>query len=135
MRSLALTALLLLTFACSAPAAPPETPTATPDAPLMVEVTATPPPTATAVPTPTPLPTPAPTVLGDGIHIVGADMAPGLYSARPEGNCYWARLAGFRGTLDDILANNSGSSRQVVEILRTDAGFESKGCGTWTKLR
>ena len=70
---------------------------------------------------------------GDGTHIVGDDITSGTYRARGGGSCYWARLSGFGGTLDDIIANGGFGASPVVTIERSDAGFETSGCGTWTK--
>jgi len=46
--------------------------------------------------------------------------------------CYWARLGGFSGSLDDILENNNTSGPAIVTILPTDKGFQSSRCATWT---
>jgi len=86
---------------------------------------------ATPVPTPTRVPV---VTFGDGIHQVGVTIPFGIYttSGSPSG-CYWARLSGFSGTLDDIIANQFASGPQVVTIFFSDRGFESSGCGTWVK--
>ena len=88
------------------------------------------------VPTDTPQPTPTPeTGFGDGIWAVGAEIEPGMYAAASEGDlCYWARLSGFSGALDDISANEVGNRRSVVEIKSSDAGFETSGCGRWQPI-
>ena len=72
--------------------------------------------------------------LSDGTHRVGTDIQPGTYRTR-EGSsgCYYARLGGFSGELDDILANGNATGPAIVTIEPTDAGFESKRCGTWTQ--
>lgn len=71
---------------------------------------------------------------GDGIHAVGGGIAPATYRTRvaPTSFCYWARLSGFGGTLDEILSNSFSDITQVVTISPSDVGFESDGCGTWT---
>ena len=71
--------------------------------------------------------------IGDGTYQVGTDIQPGTYRTR-EGSlgCYYARLGGFSGELNDILANANTDAPAVVTIKPTDAGFESQGCGTWT---
>jgi hypothetical protein len=76
------------------------------------------------------------TSVGDGIWIVGTDMAPGTYRTTvPGGNCYWARLRSFDGGLNSILANDlPGRGSAIVEIRPTDTGFETSGCGTWEKV-
>jgi len=72
---------------------------------------------------------------GEGKFIVGTDIAPGTWrNTGSSGGCYWERLSGFGGTFGDIIANNFSSSIEVVTIAPGDAGFESSGCGTWTKI-
>jgi hypothetical protein len=93
-------------------------------------VSPTPPPPP---PSPPP-PAPEPEGFGNGIWRVGEDIEPGLYYAPARSGCYWARLSGFSGDLDDIEANEVGSHRMIVEILTSDAGFESRGCGRWIAL-
>jgi hypothetical protein len=90
------------------------------------------------IPEPTPRPTPKPApearTFFDGVHEVGADIRPGTYRLRePAGFCYWARLRGFSGDLDDIIANETVSDGYaVVTISRSDVGFESSGCDEWS---
>ena len=70
--------------------------------------------------------------IGDGTYFVPSDLAPGLYiAATPSGFCYWARLSGFSGSLDEIIANAATDARQIVEIGTSDSGFETRGCGLW----
>jgi hypothetical protein len=79
------------------------------------------------------VPAPPPnTAFGDGTHRVGSGgIAPGTYRSSPtEENCYWERVSGFGGTLDEIIANNIGGP-EIVTIEATDAGFDSSRCGTW----
>lgn len=69
----------------------------------------------------------------DGQYVVGVDLHPGLWrSSAMTSSCYWARLANLAGE-DEILANDIGSGPRVVEILATDAGFESSRCGPWKR--
>lgn len=69
-----------------------------------------------------------------GTYIVNTDIEPGTYTAPGGDTCYWARLSGFEGTIDDIIANNFSSGGSVtVTIASTDKGFQSSGCGTFTK--
>lgn len=88
-------------------------------------------PTATNAPTATPKPSFA--TFGDGTYQVGKDIKPGTYRTR-EGSsgCYYARLKGFSGSLDDIIANNNTDSPAIVTISASDKGFESQNCDTWT---
>jgi hypothetical protein len=74
-------------------------------------------------------------VFGDGTHVVGKDIRPGTYRARGGDGCYWARLRSFSGGLNSILANANPAGPTVVTILRTDRGFETRGCGIWGPLR
>ncbi len=76
--------------------------------------------------------------IGEGTYIVGtgpnADMHPGTWRAPGGSSCYWERLSGFGGTLNEIIANDFGAINPVVTIAPTDAGFHSHNCGTWEKL-
>ena len=86
-----------------------------------------------APPSPSPSPGPDATTFGDGIWMVGEDIPAGTYrNADSSGGCYWARLNGFGGSLNEIIANQFTYARQIVTILPGDAGFESVGCGVWS---
>lgn len=74
------------------------------------------------------------TTFGDGIFIVGTDIEPGTYRSSGESGCYYARLNGFGGTSDDIIANQNTDSSAIVTIAASDAGFQSSNCGTWTRM-
>jgi small nuclear ribonucleoprotein (snRNP)-like protein len=74
------------------------------------------------------------TRFGSGTFIVRVDIAPGTYKSRGGSSCYWARLRSFTGTLSAIISNNVGASRNIVTIQRSDRGFQSHGCGTWTRF-
>ncbi len=99
----------------------------------VVVVTATPvfEPTPTPVPAPTPTPTGPSTTFADGIHAVGVDIAAGTYRNSGREGCYWARLSGFSGELDEIITNGLGDGQIIVQISPNDEGFESTRCGTW----
>ena len=72
---------------------------------------------ATGVPTDFPL--------GNGVWIVGLDVAPDTYRITPgPDGCYWARLTGFSGEFEDIITNDIISGPSVVTIQPTDAGFD-----------
>lgn len=73
------------------------------------------------------------TSFDDGIFIVGTDIEPGTYRNSGGSSCYFARPSGFGGTIDEILANNNVTAPTIVTIAASDKGFESRGCGTWTK--
>lgn len=74
------------------------------------------------------------TTFDDGMYIVGTDIIPGTYKNSGGATCYYARLSGFSNTTDDIIANNNVSTPAIITIAPSDKGFESQGCGTWTKL-
>jgi hypothetical protein len=71
---------------------------------------------------------------GQGKFIVNTDIAPGTWQASGGEGCYWERLSGFGGVLDDIIANNVTDGPAVVTIAPNDVGFNSARCGTWTKI-
>ena len=73
------------------------------------------------------------TRFGPGTYIVGTDVAPGTYTARGSG-CYWARVRAFTGDLNAIIANGNASGRVIVTISRSDRGFQSSRCGTWSRV-
>jgi hypothetical protein len=74
------------------------------------------------------------TNFGEGTKKVGQDIAPGTYRGNLDSDfCYWERLKGFSGELDDIIANNNATSHEVVTIKETDVGFNSSDCGEWTQ--
>jgi hypothetical protein len=72
---------------------------------------------------------------GNGFWKVGGDIEPGIWRTTSASSCYWARLSGFSGKLDDILANdNADGSTVTVQIFPSDDGFQSSRCGTWTRI-
>jgi len=80
--------------------------------------------------------TPPPTAIGtigEGSWTVGEQIVLGRYAAPgdPSG-CYWERVSGFSGELDDILANDFTTQPVIVDIAPTDEGFTNSGCGTFT---
>lgn len=93
--------------------------------------------TASAAPAAGPM-----TSFSDGTHEVGTaagQIPPGTYTAVvPDAAfdlCFWSRLRGFSGEGKDIIAIGSGNAgdKQRVTIATSDKGFETKGCGTWSK--
>jgi hypothetical protein len=71
------------------------------------------------------------TSFDDGTYVVTTDIKPGTYRNSGGGTCYWARLKGFGGTLNEVIANHLSGGSTVVTIKSTDKGFKSSGCGTW----
>jgi len=110
--------------------AAPQT-TATTTAPTTTTTT-TPTSTSTTLP---PGPEPA---FGSGIQVVGEDVHPGIYETGLLGEgifdgCYWERLSGFSGEFEEIIANNNAVVHDVVEIMASDAAFDS-ACDAWYEL-
>lgn len=78
-------------------------------------------------------PPPPPTVsFGPGTYFV---KSAGRYFTDPYYGCYWERLSGLGGTLDEIIANNFvgyDAGQQIVDIRSTDYAFSTDAdCGTW----
>ena len=67
---------------------------------------------------------------GDGVFIVGVDIEPGRYRASSyTDDCVWDRLSSF-----DRLRGTEGVAKghvPIVNIGPPDAGFHSRGCGSW----
>jgi len=91
--------------------------------------------TTTAPPTTTTVPALEP-AFGPGTQIVGEDVDPGIYETGIVTGlfgCYWERLAGLSGELEDITANGNVSNHDVVEIMAEDAAFDTD-CDAWYAL-
>lgn len=74
-----------------------------------------------------------PTGFNDGKHLIGERLAPGTYTVKePVEDCYWERS----DSQGNIIANNfvSIAPSITVTIAPTDAGFTSRGCGSWHKV-
>lgn len=75
--------------------------------------------------------------VGNGITAVGSLLSPGVFvNQSPGSSCYWARLSGFSGEFDDIIANDleAGSGQVIMSVHPGDAGVEISRCGTFTSL-
>jgi hypothetical protein len=70
------------------------------------------------------------TTFGDGPFAVGEHIAPGTYTATTGETCYWERLSGFAGALEEIIDNND-PGEVTVTIEPSDVGFLSLDCGPW----
>src|SRR6266487_4109390 len=73
------------------------------------------------------------TSFSDGMYIIGPDIEPGTYKSGGQQGCYYARLSGFGGTVDDIISNANTDTAAIVTISASDKGFQSDSCGTWTR--
>jgi hypothetical protein len=72
---------------------------------------------------------------GDGTYRVGRDISPGLWKNTDSSNyCYWQRVSGFGGTLDEIIDNGLSDQIQTVRIQPTDVGFSAQSCGSWQRI-
>ena len=74
------------------------------------------------------------TTFPDGMYFVRTDITPGTYKNDGSTGCYYARLSNFTGGIDGIIENNNVDTPTIVTISSSDKGFQSKGCGTWTKI-
>lgn len=75
------------------------------------------------------------TAFRDGTYRVGTDISPGTYlNAGLTERCYWVRLSGFSGTVEDIIANDNPQGQAFVTIDSSDKAFTSYKCGTWTMV-
>ena len=72
---------------------------------------------------------------GDGTHLVGTDVQPGTYRAEAGlDGCYWERLSGLGGDIDDVIANQNVDGSAIVTIGWSDRAFLSQGCGRWRRV-
>ena len=71
-----------------------------------------------------------------GSYRVHRDIAPGTWrSDAGTRDCYWERLSGFTGEVEQIIDNNFGNGPMVVEIADSDVGFKAtEDCGVWVKI-
>lgn len=81
-------------------------------------------------------PWPPLSTFGAGTRVVGSQVMPGTYRASGgNSGCYWERLSGFSGELEDIIANDFGNPSSIVTIANGDVAFYSDDCGTWTTVQ
>lgn len=64
-----------------------------------------------------------PGVVVNGVYEVGVGWQPGRYRFATSGSCYWERLSGFSGEMDDVIANGNHTLLFVVDVDAADAGF------------
>jgi hypothetical protein len=76
---------------------------------------------------------PAGPLPGDGVLRVGVDIAPGTWTSTGNSGCYWARLSGFGGSVDEIIANDISDGTLTVTVDPNDLGFQTDGCSGWTR--
>lgn len=71
------------------------------------------------------------TTFGDGTYLVNKDIQPGTYRNSGGSSCYYERLSGLGGGLDDIISNENAQGPAIVNIAPSDMAFKSNRCGTW----
>lgn len=79
-----------------------------------------------------------PTAYRDGTYRVPEDIRTGLYRtqgpADEAGVCYWERLKGLSGDVNEIIANGQTEGPGYVRIKETDVAFSTEGCQPWTRV-
>ncbi|MDQ4103347.1 MAG: hypothetical protein M3186_06435 [Actinomycetota bacterium] len=78
-----------------------------------------------------------PTTFGEGKFVVGTDISPGTYQTPGPADaqyCYWERFKDPSGAADSIIANHVGRGPATVTIDAGDGAFNTRWCGTWTKV-
>jgi len=67
-------------------------------------------------------------VYGDGVYVVGEDIAVGSYDGTVTGEIgYWARLKGTDGAASSIIANGLARGPFVLTIVTSDRAVELRG--------
>lgn len=64
-----------------------------------------------------------PDIVANGVYEVGVDWQPGRHRFATSGSCYWERLAGFSGEMDDVIAHGDNTLLFVVDVAADDVGF------------
>lgn len=68
---------------------------------------------------------------GDGTHVVGQEIQPGIYRAPGGESCQWYRLPDLSSGIRKALASGFMALKPTVEVLSTDKAFKANNCGTW----
>jgi len=74
------------------------------------------------------------TFSGEGIYMVGADIAPGTYRAAASVGCYYAVLRDLQGNLGSIIANGNVDGPVVIEVPSNAKGVEVSNCSSFTRV-
>jgi hypothetical protein len=74
---------------------------------------------------------PATSFAGDGTFRVGVDIQPGTYRSEGGAACYWERLKGLSGSIDDMI-DNGVAGPKPVQIMPSDFAFKTQACGSWS---
>lgn len=72
-----------------------------------------------------------------GTWEVPGEVKPGTYTTTADGRCYWARLKGFDGDLESILANGNlkPGERGRLTVKQSDKGVELTGDCVWVRAK
>ena len=71
---------------------------------------------------------------GDGVFVVGTQIAPGRYETSGGGTtCHWARLRNAAGRAGWAITNGTTTGRTTVTVRKSDVVFETAGCNPWTR--
>ncbi len=77
------------------------------------------------------------TIFGEGRYLVGIGIAPGRYYSDPTGECGWSRKSTYPPSPGDDIASGQtwfDPGQWVIDVLPSDAVFESEGCGWWGQV-
>ena len=88
---------------------------------------------------------PATTMPGDGLYVVGVDIAPGIYQAPgsddPNAGCLWQRLwkvmepGDYAEPNHYVIASDQTHVTPVRVLIKpTDVAFRASHCGAWTMV-
>jgi len=67
-----------------------------------------------------------------GTFAVGSQVAPGTWRSDGPDLCYWERLSGLTGGIEEIVASAGVTGPTEVRVEPGDVAFSSFGCGAWT---
>lgn len=71
--------------------------------------------------------------IDDGTKVVGKTMEPGTYKTKPSSkDCYWSRTTGGGAIIENDFVGFAPDG--VTVTVYAGEGFESQGCGVWTKI-
>lgn len=76
----------------------------------------------------------ASTFEGNGMYLVGTDVAPGTYRAAASPGCYYAVLANLSGAGNDIITNGNVDGPVVFTVPSSAKGVEVSRCATFTRV-
>jgi hypothetical protein len=69
---------------------------------------------------------------GEGMYVVGVDVAAGVYRNEGAAGCYYAWMSSSAS--DSDIVDNELTDGPATVTLRDGENFKSNRCGTWTKI-